>query len=91
MSIGESMGLDPAAEERPEAQIISAKLATRRVLLRGVAYRAISWAWPTGSLGLTKHRGRKYVTASVRGDVVSVVWGREQQRRRQAVLSAMSR
>lgn len=84
-----SMGQDTEDDGRSEKQIEAASQVTRRMLLRGVAYQAISWAWPP--LALMKHKGRKEITAAVRGDVVSVVWRRKQQRRRQALLSTIFR
>lgn len=84
-----SIGLDTADDERSDVQLAFAKQATRRILLRGVAYQAISWAWPR--LGSTKHRDRKEGAASVYGGVASVVWRRKQRRRRLDLLGTFLR
>lgn len=84
-----SIGLHKVGDVRSEAQRISAEKATRRILLRGVVYQAISWVWPP--VALMKQRRRKEITTPVTGGAVSVVWRTKLQRRNQTLLGAMFR
>lgn len=88
MSIGKIGHHEGRSKEELEAD----GRLTRRVLLRAVAYRAISLAWPPLVVP-TKKQGRcdGGGVAPSCGGVVCVTWRRKPQPQKQALLGAIFR
>ena len=89
MSIGQIDLVKSDLEGRSKDELEADRRMTRRILLRAVAYRAISLAWPP--LVSTKEKSGREGLAPVCGCVVGVTWRRKPPQRKQALLGAIFR
>lgn len=89
MSMGQIDLVKGGPETRSREDLEADRRMTRRMLLRAVAFKAISLAWPP--MASTKKKSGCEGVAPVSGGVAGMSWRRNPQPRRQALLGAIFR
>lgn len=89
MSIGQIDLVDSNLEGRSKKGLEADRRVTRRILLRAVAYKAISLAWPP--VVSTQIESGDQGVAPLGGGIGGLSWRRESLSRKQALLGAVFR
>lgn len=91
MSIGQIDLVKSDLEARSKEELEADRRLTRRILLRAVAYKAVSLAWPPVLVSTKVEREGQGGVAPLGGTVSSLRWRREPRPRKQGLLGAVFR